>query len=622
MLKISLSSLLLFSSISPALHAAKDETPHATIIKKDPILTFSNLVSMQEQAVERYADKPLFGTIVHNKYSWMTYRQFGEQVAHLRSGLESLGLGPQEAVAIIANNSPEWATICYATLGRRAAVVPMYTNQTLEEWKYKITDSGAKIAFVENDKIYDQVTQLIGQIPSLQYVVNMAATKHGEHTYSDLITHGKDHPVSPLQASPDDIMGFVYTSGTTGKPKGVLLSHENITSTMRLLPQMIQLEGERSLSFLPWSHIFGQLAELHALLLYGNATGFAEDRTTIIDDMQKVRPTILFSVPVIFNRIYDKVKKDVADSGVKKYFYRKWQESTTLKKNGLEDGPLDRRVGKMFAKKVRQVFGGKLKFAVSGGAKLDATVGQFVEDLGITVLEGYGMSETSGIISMNTLTAHKIGSVGKPFPGVNVEIDRRGLEDRRDNDGEIVVCGPNVMKGYHHLPEQTREVMTAEGCLRTGDLGHFDTEGFLFITGRVKEIYKMKNGQYVVPVVFENRAKLSPYFKEALLYGVNQDYNVAILVADIEYLAKTARKMEVKFERPDDLLQNPKMAIMLQNEVERMRSDVPIKNDFPKDFKIVSDEWTQENGMLTPTMKVKRGVAEKKYHDIIMAMYK
>ncbi len=625
MLKIAFSTMLLASTISlaPAILAAPT-TQAATITTKASVLTFTNLVDMEQAAVKQYAEKPLFGTKVDGKYRWMTYSEFGTQVDSLRGGLAELGIAADDKVAVIANNGPEWAVICYATMGLRAAMVPLYTNAGMEDWKYKLADSGAKVVFVENDKILQQVRTLAVEIPSIQYVVNLAGlanNQQGDLTYWGLVAKGAAHPAAALQPRGDDTMGFIYTSGTTGKPKGVLLSHDNIASTLRSLPERIDISGERSLSFLPWAHIFGQLAELHALLLYGNSTGFAYDRSTIIKNLGEVHPTILFSVPLIFNRIYDKVKKDTADSAIKRYLYHKWEKSVALKQEGKQDGPIDRRLGKLFAKKVRNVFGGKLKYAVSGGAKLDPTIGHFIDDLGITVLEGYGMSETSGIISLNTINEHKIGSVGKPFPGVQVEIDRSAMEERPNNDGEIVVCGPNIMKGYHNLPEQSLAIMPKPGCLRTGDLGHFDEEGYLFITGRVKEIYKMKNGVYVVPGIFENRAKLSPYFKEALLYGDNQDFNVALLVVDLEYLQKTAKKLAISSDRCSDLLKHPKIDALLKEEVEKMRAAVPVKNDFPKTFTVISDEWTQENGLLTPTMKVKRGAVEKKYHERLMAMY-
>ena len=589
---------------------------------------FDELVSMQEHAVETYASRPMFGRKLGGSYEWMSYQQFGEQVSQFRSGLAYLGLAPGDKVAIISHNSPEWAVSCYGTLSRGAIFVPLYPNQGLDDWKYKLSDSDAKILIVENDEIYEQVKDLPKEIETLQYVVTVSqAENKNKLTYLQVLEHGKLKPIDSIKPGKDDIMGFIYTSGTTGNPKAVMLSHENLAFLIRNLPKEIDISGQSSASFLPWAHIFGQLAELHVLMYLGNATGFVENpKTTLKDNMMELKPTVLFAVPKIFEKIYSNVHVDDPNTlgGIKAYAYKKWVK---VKQNEKASRGAQKKWDKfwagMFLKKVKAAFGGKLQYAVSGGAKLDKTVAKFLSDLEILVLEGYGMSESSGIISLNRMETfeRRLGSVGKPFKGVEVRIDKNNWASSDKNEGEIIVCGPNVMKGYYKQPEKTAEALTEDGCLRTGDVGYFDAQGFLFITGRTKEIYKLKNGEYVVPGVLENKLKLSPYVKDAYLTGQDKDYNVLIIAADVPEIRKAMKDISYLSELSNEqFLSNEDVIDFMNDEIEQIKAGIENFYNLSKKFKLVDADW-ETMGLLTPTLKVKRALVEKHYANEIASMY-
>jgi len=597
-------------------HQVQNMNPHAQVQTGSHLEDFQDLVSMQEWAVQEYADRPLFGVKKNGEYHWTTYQDFGKNVERLRGGLKSLGLDRGDKVAIISDNSPEWAVSCYATLGLGAAFVPMYTNQTFEEWKYKVENSDAKILFVADDTIYEKVKNLPESIPSLEHVINIGGSSKSTGSYKSLLKVGKKQPEGSVRPEADDLMGLIYTSGTTGTPKGVMLSHNNVSSLLKEIPKVIELGGEKSLSFLPWAHIFGQLAELHALLYLGNSTGFAESTKTIVSNMKEVHPTIFFSVPTVFNRIYDKTHSDaLGKGGLTKFLFKNWKKVKNRQRQGDKPGRVKTWLADLttpkIVGKIKESFGGELKYAMSGGAKLDRSVGEFIDDLGITVLEGYGMSETSGIISMNTLKENRIGSVGKPLPGISIRFDHSRAASNDPGEGEIIACGPNIMQGYYKLPEKTQGELTEDGCLRTGDIGKFDSDGFLYITGRAKEIYKLENGKYVVPTTYENRIKLSRFFKDAFLYGDNRPYNVLLVTVDTD---------QVNAIKEKDKLDDAQIQKMMDLEIEAINKEFPGYVS-PRKHAVVKEDWNQDNGLLTPTMKIKRNKVFSVYQDKIEALY-
>jgi long-chain acyl-CoA synthetase len=591
--------------------------------------TYENLVDMFEKSTKKFADRPLFGVKKAGVYQWTTYREIAKKVDDLRGGLATLGVGPGDRVAVIADNRPEWAIAAYAVYGLGAQYVPMYEAQLPKEWEYILKDSGTKLVFGANDKIVEKLKPMLasaGGVATLEHVINFAGT--GAGSFEGLLATGRDRPKASLQPKSSDVCGFIYTSGTTGNPKGVLLTHANITSNINAVHQIFPMaQDDVSLSFLPWAHSFGQTCELHCLLSYGASMGLAESVSTIIDNLAEVRPTLLFSVPRIFNRIYDGVNKRMNEAGgLKLKLFNKMLEVAKTKKNleamgkssfltNLQFKVLD----KVVASKVRARFGGRLKYAFSGGAALSKEVGEFIDNLGITVYEGYGLTETSPVATANSPLGRKIGSIGRPIPGVRVEIVP--VDVAPEGQGEIIIYGPNVMLGYHNLPEDTAASIMSDGGFRTGDMGRKDQDGFIYITGRVKEQYKLENGKYVAPAPLEEKLRLSPFIANIMVDGTNRPYNVAVIVPDFESLEKYAKDSGLAFATRDELVARPEVVKLFLGEVQKYGAEFK-GFERPERFVLATEDFTTDNNMLTPSLKVKRRNVMAKYGEQIAHLYK
>ena len=586
---------------------------------------FVNLVEILEYSTEEYNDQPFIGTKEAGEYQWTTFEEFGGLVDDFRGGLASLGVEAGDTVAVIADNRLEWAVGAYATYSLGAKYCPMYEAQLVKDWKYIIGDSGAKVVLVANTEIYDQVQPLTDELDDLERVIYFDGPTDDEDAYEALIQHGANNPVDAVHPDPDDLCGFIYTSGTTGKPKGVLLSHSNLMSNINGINDLLEVgPDDVSLSFLPWAHSFGQVCELHWLFARGASMGLAEDVTTIVENLSEVRPTLLFSVPRIFNRIYDGVyKKMDAEGGLKKLLFERGMANAKkireARDAGKEPGYFTKKMndfydGLVFSK-VRDRFGGRLKYAFSGGAALSPEVARFIDSLNITVYEGYGLTETSPIATCNYPGNRKIGSVGKPIPGVEISI--RPVEGYPEGTGEVCIKGPNVMQGYHNLPDKTEEVLEDDGTFRTGDLGRVDDDGYLWILGRVKEQYKLENGKYVVPGPIEEQLKLSPFINQVMIEGTNKPHNVALIVVDEESLQEWCGKQNIPAE---EMLDHPKVRQLFRDEIERVSSGIK-GYEKPRDFALIDEEWTPENDMLTPTLKLKRRIVMQEYGELIDDLY-
>jgi len=589
---------------------------------------FTNLVELYERSIKKYANNPLFGVKRDGRYQWMTYREFGEQVDAFRGALAELGVGEGDTVAIIADNRVEWAVIAYATYGRGASYCPMYESQLEKDWEYIARDSGAKILVAANKEVFEQVEDFPESIETLEAVIVLDDTPGATHSYSKLLQRGRRAPVAPVYTAPDALAGFIYTSGTTGKPKGVLLTNENMCFNVQSIMDLDIIKHEDvSLAFLPWAHSFGQNCELHAMFAMGAAMGLVESVSTIIENMAEVRPTILFAVPRIFNRIHDGLQKRIANEPPlrQRVFASAMANAEAMREQEEKGGAniATAAMNKVFDatvfSTVREGFGGRLRMAVSGGAALSPEVGRFIDNLKIRVYEGYGLTETSPLVSVNLPGARKIGSVGRALDGVDIEI--RDVEGYPKGTGEIIVRGPNVMQGYHQLPQETEDVLDDDRAFHTGDLGRVDEDGFLWILGRVKEQYKLENGKYVVPAPIEEALALSPFILQVMIEGTNKPHNVALIVVDKEYVGQWAKDKGIS-KSVAELLDDPKVHALIKEEVERMAEAADIKGyEKPRKFKLLSEVWTTDNGMLTPKMSLKRRVVMEQFGDDIEALY-
>jgi len=589
---------------------------------------FTDLIHVLQTSVARFGSRPLFGTKQAGEWHWITFQEFSDRVDAFRGGLAELGIGPDDTVAIISGNRVEWAIAAYATYELGARFCPMYESQLEKDWEYIIKDSGTQVLITSTTPIYETARPWAGKLGALKRVFSMALPADDEASFLALEARGRDHPAPVAEIDPDSICGFIYTSGTTGNPKGVLLSHGNICANLNSAIEILPLyETDTSVSFLPWAHSFGQTAELHLMVSRGAAMAIAESIEKLVENFAEIRPTVLFSVPRIFNRIYDGVHKRMAEEGgVKKVLFDAGMENAERRKQLQAAGQRSSLVelkhkffNKVVFAKVRARFGGRLRYAISGGAALAPEVAEFIDKLGICVCEGYGLTETSPVVSVNLPDRRKIGTVGPALPGVEVIIDRSVVDDESSDDGEIIVKGGNVMKGYHGLPEETAEVMTADGGFRTGDLGRLDEEGFLIITGRIKEQYKLENGKYVVPAPLEELLQLSPYVAQAFIHGVNKPANVALIVPDRAAIGKWAEEQGLSGEYASTLT-HEKTRELMRAQIEEYGKDFKHYEQI-RNFELIPEEFTIDNGMLTPKLSVKRKVVMECYEKEIAALH-
>ena len=585
---------------------------------------FENLVELFERSVKLYGERELFGIKQDGHWRWMSYAEVGALVEKFRGGLASLGIQRGDRVAIIANNRVEWAVAAYACYGLGAALVPMYEAQLPKEWAFIINDCEAVAVIAATDEIYAKCKEIPEKAPSLQHIIGLALPKSDPLSYEALLEAGAKSPSPAIKPEPKDTACLIYTSGTTGNPKGVILSHGNIASNISAVHDAFPLTPEdRSLSFLPWAHSFGHTCELHAFLSLGASMALAESVEKIVANLAEVKPTVLISVPRIFNRIYDGVNKQMAEKPamVRNLFHAGLRAANKRRKGealSLGEKLNLALASKVVFSKIRGKFGGRLRYAMSGGAALSREVAEFIDGMGITVFEGYGLTETAPIVTANRPGAHRIGSVGKVITGVEVSIDKTETGDPKH--GEIVVRGPNIMQGYHNRPEENDAVFTADRGFRTGDLGYLDEEGFLFITGRIKEQYKLENGKYVAPAPLEEQLKLSPYILNTMVYGDNRVYNVALVVPDLEAVKKWAAGEGVSFASNDELLRHPKVVALIQSEIDKYSGEWK-GFERVRRVTLTEEDFTTQNGLLTPSMKLKRRVAWQRYQPQIEALY-
>jgi long-chain acyl-CoA synthetase len=583
---------------------------------------YSDLVSMWERIAARYAERPLFGEKRDSGWVWLSYTEVAEQVDAFRAALASLGVGPGDRVGLISDNRVEWAVTVHAALSLGAVYVPMYESQTREDWAFILKDSGAKVVFGATPEIVTALDALQPGLPALQHVCGFDTPASEPRSFRALLAAGRKAPKTPsFKPAPEAPAGFVYTSGTTGEPKGVVLTHHNFCANVNALKDLFPLTSEdRSLAFLPWAHAFGQTAEFYMLPVLGCAVAINDEVPKLVANLPEVKPTVLIAVPRIFNRIYDGVNQQMRDKPKPiQALFRAGIRAATRRSRGnqltFSENLALKLADKLIFKKVRQRFGGRLRIVVSGSAALSKEVAEFIDALGIDVYEGYGLTETAPVASVNTPGNRKIGSVGKALPNVRLVIDTQATGDPKN--GEIIVYGENVMRGYHGRPDEDAKIFTADRGLRTGDMGYVDEDGYLFITGRIKEQYKLENGKYVVPSPLEEQLKLSPYIGNVMLHGANRPHNVALVVLNLVNLEKWAVREGVTL---GDAANNPRVRELIKGELETFSKEFRAY-ERPKAFAVTSADFTTENGMLTPKMSVRRNQVLKHYQSTLDALY-
>lgn len=584
--------------------------------------SFSTLVELIQFSVRDFGPRELFGQKQEDgSWKWLRYSEFGVMVDEARGGLAQLGIQKGDRVAIVADNRVEWAVLAFATQSLGACFVPMYEAQRSEEWAFILEDSQSKVVIGATDLIYRALKEIASSLEGLSKVVGLARPEDDEDSYAALLSQGRKAPIAAAHVVPSDLACFTYTSGTTGKPKGVKLSHENVSKNVIFTGERIVVEiDDRSLAFLPWAHAYGFMAELCTFIHVGAAMAINDEVPQLIANLPVVRPTVLIAVPRIFNKIYDGVNKQMAEkSSLIQGLFHRGLEASAKKRRGESLGVVDSILLSMadllIFEKVRLKFGGRLRFVGSGSAALSPQVAEFIDALGIDVFEGYGLTETSPVISANYPGNRRLGSVGKVLEGVTVRIDTAATGDPKN--GEIIVSGHNVMQGYHNRDEENAKVFCEDGAFRTGDMGYIDDEGFLFITGRIKEQYKLENGKYVVPSPLEEELKLSPFILNVMLHGANHPYNVALVVPDLAALEKWAKTQGAAL---GDITQNPKVSELILSELQKFGASFK-GYEIPRKVLLTPDDFTTENNMLTPSLKLKRRNVLARYGEGLEALY-
>ena len=583
-----------------------------------------NLVSMLSGSVRDHGSRPLFGTRSERGWTWMSYRDFAKRVDALRAGLATLGISSGDRVAVISRNRVEWAVGCYATAGLGAAYVPMYERQSDREWRHILADSGAVACLMSGAAVGPRVAAIAAGIPALRHVVDFDAPPSDPAGYAALLEAGARRPRGAVSPDDEAIAEIVYTSGTTGTPKGVLLTHGNIVSNVLSVTSVVPFSVEdRSLSFLPWAHVFGG-DELHGIICIGASMAICTSVEGIARDLAEVRPTLLFAVPHVWNQVYQGVRQALARKPrALQRLVDRAGAAMHRRRAGEPLGGVDAvivAVAKSIVfRAIRGHFGGRLRLAVSGAATLAPEVAEFIDNLGIVVLEAYGLTESSCGATINRPDDRRIGTVGKPIPGVRVELDR-SVPGAEGDSGEIVIYGHGVMAGYHNLPDETAKVLTKDGGLRTGDLGRFDDEGFLHITGRLKELYKLENGKYVAPAVLEEELTLSPFMEQAVVYGANKPFNVALIVPSRAALEAWARSRGLDASSFEALLAHADVRELIEGEIHRASAEFKGFERIEA-FALLAEAFSIDTGTLTPTLKVKRTKIIERYRALLEGLY-
>jgi long-chain acyl-CoA synthetase len=534
-------------------------------------------------------------------------------------------------VAILSENRPEWAIADYACLTVRMTDVPVYPTLPAKQIAYVLRDSGSRAICCSTRTQLDKILEIRDELPDLQHLIlfdDDAALPPGVLTFQELETRGASavgrYPnweAEARQATPDDLATLIYTSGTTGEPKGVMLTHGNITSNVvASLSVLDLLERDECLSFLPLSHIFERMVGHYTMFYAGVVINYATSMDLVPQELGEIKPTVLASVPRLYEKIYAKAVEAAMTGGSLKRAIFEWARATGDKRLdyvlnrrrvppglALANGVADRLV----FRKLRARLGGRFRFCVSGGAPLNPEICRFFIAAGLPILEGYGLTETSPVITVNTFEMLKPGSVGRPIPGVEVKIAA---------DGEILCRGPNVMQGYYNKPEATAEVIDTEGWFHTGDIGVLDADGCLRITDRKKDLIVTAGGKNIAPQPIEAMLKTNKYFSNAVMIGDKRRFPIMLLVPNFEVVAKWVKIKGLPMMAHEELAGVAEVQDKLEREARKSLRDLA-QYETPKKFLVLPRDFTIDSGELTPKLSVRRKVVEAKYRDQIEALY-
>ncbi len=578
-------------------------------------------------SVEGYHRPDAFRHKVGGRYRDISHGEVYARVSALACALGSLNVGKRDRVAILSENRIEWVIADLAILSCGGVNVPLYATLPANQIEYMLRDSEARAIFVSSRSQLAKIDSIRGRLPELQHIVvfDAEASDNGALSLESVISDGRalaagaDFRAMVGAVDKSDWASIIYTSGTTGEPKGAILSHGNFMSNVRQSLEVYDLNpSDTCLSFLPLSHVFERMAGFYTMMTAGVSIAFAESIETVPENLREVSPTVVCSVPRVYEKMYARVLDSVAKSPAarRSLFWwaigvgRAYMAASLAGGAGTWLSAKRRLARALVLKKLEARMGGRLRFFISGGAPLAREIAEFFNAAGIRIMEGYGLTETSPVVALNTFENFRLGTVGKPLPGVEVRVAE---------DGEILVRGDNVMQGYFKKPEATAEAL-AGGWFHTGDIGHLDADGFLVITDRKKDLIATAGGKKLAPQPIEARLKRNPLVTEAMLIGDRRPFIVALIIPNFERLVAWASENGIAHEDRARLLSAPAVRELFQKMIDGVNGDLA-QFERVKGFTLLSGELTIDDGHLTPTLKVRRRMVEKTYRNEIESMY-
>ena len=596
---------------------------------------FTTIPEMFRKVTAKYAgeSRPLLMYKEGDEYRGISYGDLRRSVELLAFGLASLGLRRGDRVAIVSENRPEWVISDQAVVAFGAVDVPIYPTMTAKQVEYIFNDAGVRFAIVSNQFQLNKVMRIFNDVRTLEKIILMseksAILEPSTVGFSSVMDLGRvyerDNPEALRSAmdlvKPEDLLTLIYTSGTTGNPKGVMLTHDNLCSNIRQSSTVLPIgDDDLLLSFLPLSHSFERMAGYYTAMACGATIAYAESVETVRENMLEVRPTIVTTVPRLFEKIYSRVLKQIENSSPLRQKIFKWAVSVgrahaaARRRGSISPGlALQRLVAdRLVYSKLRERTGGRLKFFVSGGAALAREFGEFFEAVGLKIIEGYGLTESAPVIAANPFESYKFGSVGLPIPGVEVKIA---------HDGEILARGPNIMKGYWNNPLATTEAIDEDGWLHTGDIGMLDAESYLHITDRKKHLFVSSGGKNIAPQPIENLFLSSRYIEQFMLVGDRRMFLTALIVPDFDALREFADSQRIQYSNDADLVHDPRINDLIEKNIAEIQKDLA-NYERVRRFTILEKQFSIEDGELTPTLKVRRKIIEERYASLIEHMYK
>jgi len=618
-----------FPSISP--FKAMAMSSHK--IMEEKLMTASTLTQAFLNTVKNHSSNISLLSKINGEYQGIDYNELGQRVKNLALGLASLGIEKGDKVSIVAENRAEWTISDLAILSLGAVNVPIYPTLSPKHMEYILKDADSKIVIVSTAELADKIIEIFDNLPQLEHLLYMeyysepkAFMLYFDYLFEKGAEFEKENPGYYEKATaaidPDDPCAIVYTSGTTGDPKGAVLSHANIFSNVKGGVETLNIRSsDRFLSFLPLCHVFERMGGQFCPLYAGGSIAYAESVEKVAQNLTEAQPTIMCSVPRLFEKMYTKILEN-AESGSaikKKIFYwalrtgEKYAAAQRHAKPGNILSIKQQLAQELVYSKIQQKFGGRLRYFISGGAPLTKEIGEFFHAMGVMILEGYGLTESSPVIAVNEEGKMKFGTVGPP-------LSKAGVEVKIAEDGEILSRGPHIMKGYYKNPEATREVIDEDGWLHTGDIGFLDEDGYLVITDRKKNIIVTSGGKNVAPAAIENSLLTSPYIEQILIIGDKRNFLSALIFPNWELINTFCEQNNISYQSPEDLVQHEQIVQKIGDEIDRLGSSFA-RFEQIKAFRLIAEPLSIAAGELTPTLKIKRKIVESKYTDLIEEMY-